>query len=500
MIGRDFNGPCVFETELKFQIPPEQRDAVRRALATSTARQVRLRAKYLDTPDRRLAAAGLALRLRQEDRRWLQTLKGRGDGLLERLEHEVVVPGSVRTPAVLDLARHAGTPVCDALMRALGPDGAAALQPIFETHVRRTVRVVRSGGALVEVALDLGEIRAGDSAVPICEIEFELQRGPLVGLIDLARRWAGRHALWLDVRTKAERGDRLARGVTHGAPETARASPLLATQSADAALRAIVATCLAHILPNAADVMAGVGGPEHLHQARVGLRRLRTALRLYGDWSTEVDPAWSQALADLFGRLGAARDRDALAASLLPALRSAGAPMAELPSVDEGDEPAQALRGASALWLALMAFTRGSAQAGGEASVSMAERARAPLKRLHRSLADDAARFMTLDDVSRHRARKRLKRLRYGVEFAAPLFGGKAVKGYLSRLKPAQEALGELNDLVVAESAFRAQVEGDSRAWFALGWIAAQRLRLLQQAAQALRKLSKAPKFWRDPA
>ena len=66
------------ETELKFQIPPRQAAAVARAVATQTARRIRLVAAYADTADRRLAAAGLALRLRREGRQWVQTLKGRG--------------------------------------------------------------------------------------------------------------------------------------------------------------------------------------------------------------------------------------------------------------------------------------------------------------------------------------------------------------------------------------------------------------------------------------
>ncbi len=82
------------EIELKLAVPPAARAAVRAAVATASAQRVRLRAAYADTADQRLAAAGFALRLRQEGRRWVQTLKGRGDGLLARLRL-----GPQRTPA-----------------------------------------------------------------------------------------------------------------------------------------------------------------------------------------------------------------------------------------------------------------------------------------------------------------------------------------------------------------------------------------------------------------
>ena len=65
---------------------------MRRAVATASARSTRLQAVYADTAQQHLAAAGLALRLRKEGRAWVQTLKGRGDGLATRLEHEVRLP------------------------------------------------------------------------------------------------------------------------------------------------------------------------------------------------------------------------------------------------------------------------------------------------------------------------------------------------------------------------------------------------------------------------
>ena len=63
------------EIELKLQVPAGALAAVERALAAAPVTSVRMRAVYYDTPDSRLAAAGIALRLRQEGRRWVQTLK-----------------------------------------------------------------------------------------------------------------------------------------------------------------------------------------------------------------------------------------------------------------------------------------------------------------------------------------------------------------------------------------------------------------------------------------
>jgi len=496
------------EVELKFQVPPAQRAALRRAVATASARSVRLQARYFDTPDRRLAAAGIALRLRREDGHWVQTLKARGDGLMTRPEHNVVLPRQRGEPA-LETARHDGTPAGDAL-RATGVD-ATLLQPLFATDVQRIVRRVRSGGANVEIACDEGELLAGDARQPLAEVEFELVSGTSAALLALAGRWVDRHGLWLDVRTKAERGDLLARGQAAADAVRAAPPPLHAADTPDAALRAMVRACLDQVLPNASVVAAGVHEAEHVHQLRVGLRRLRTALRDFGDVAPELDAAWEPALAQIFARLGAARDRDALAVTLLPALAAAGAPVAALGSAAEPEDPGQPLRepACTRLLLALIGFAHGGEpppspaaepswslppQAAGD---DLRDWARRRLRRAHRRAIADAASFTTLPEADQHRVRKRVKRLRYGVEFLSSLYPAKAVTRYLKLLRPAQEALGEYNDVLVAEAAFRELLDADARAWFALGWLAAHRAACLAECTRALQRLAEADAFWR---
>jgi triphosphatase len=491
----------VFEIEIKFQVPPARRAAVQRELATATARTTRLRAQYFDTADRRLAAAGLALRLRQEGRRWAQTLKGAGDGTLHRLEHEVALLAQRGVPRV-DLARHTGTVAGAALVAALGTD-PVGLAPVFETEVRRTQRQVRIGGACVEVALDLGMIRAGSAHLPICEIEFELKSGPIDGLLALCARWAERHALWLDVRSKAERGDLLARGLQASPAAMAHEPALDDTMDADVALRAIVRACLAQILPNTSTLAADRGDREHLHQARVGLRRLDAALREFADWSDDVDVTWRPALRTCYAPLGRVRDADALEEWLLPELRAAGAPLSELPHEVNREATTATLRAPSGnqLLLRLMAFAHGTAPKTGavhaRASESPSARASSRIARLHRRVARDAAAFASCDDAQRHRTRIRLKRLRYCTEFVAGLCPPKATRRYLARLRPAQEALGRHNDAIMAEAAFGALLDRDPKAWFALGWLRARREQWQYEAQRHLEKLGRAKPFWR---
>jgi len=481
------------EIELKFQVPAGRAAALARAVATASASRVALRARYFDTEDRRLAAAGLALRVRKEGRRWVQTLKGAGDGIWQRFEHEVPLPAVAGAPPSVDPARHDGTPAGEALRRALGDDGV--LQPIYGTEVTRTRRLLRSAGCVVEVAFDKGALVAGARRWPLCELEFELKRGEPAALAALAARWVQRFGLTLDTRTKAERGERLAREERLGAPAKARPLALAPDVDCASALRQVVANCLQQVLGNASDLVHEDGTePEHLHQLRVGLRRLRTALRELGPLCAEVPPAWGEALGTLFGRLGSARDRDALAQTLLPALRKAGADDLQLPVIEAEPAAQAALRepDTTLLWLQLVAFAAGTAPSEQPFAGAVQER----LARLFKQVRRDAARFDTLDDVARHRLRKRVKRLRYLSEFAATQFRERRLRDFLKRLTPAQEALGAFNDVCVARALFKDAAADDPMAMFALGWLAHERDDAIASCARVLAKLRRARPFW----
>ena len=485
------NGP--FEIELKFQVPARTLAAVRRAISTKTAHTVTLQARYFDTPDQRLATHRVALRMRREGTQWVQSVKAQGPSAVVRLEHEVRLDPSEDEP-LLDTALHAGTAAGHALAAALG-DGAASLQLVFETRVLRTLRVVRHAGALVEVALDVGEVVAGQRRHPLCELEFELKRGSFDGLLELADRWVRQHGLWLDVRSKAERGLSLAGAANAGLPAPSDRLALTPDMSGDGALRAMVGACLAQILPAAAAVAEGAEEAEHLHQLRVGLRRLRCAVRMFGDASTAADPNWGSALATLFNRLGSTRDRDVFALTVFPALRDAGAPLAELLPDTGGEDPGDAVRGfaCTELLLKLLGFAHSGAPQppdNDDAEAPPLSSLWQPrLRRLRRQLRTDGERFLDLDDESRHRCRKRLKRWRYSLEFAASLYATKAMKRNLARVREAQDILGRYNDLSSAEQAFRALTPQDPRAWFAVGWLKAEREHLVPSARKALAKV-----------
>lgn len=493
------------EIELKLQVPPERRSAVLKEVAGRTAAApLRLQAAYFDTPDRALARAGLAFRLRREGRRWVQTLKGAGADGITRFEHEVPRPGRTAVLPAPDVALHAGTSAGDRLQALLADAPDATLTCTYRTDIRRVRRTLRTREGSVELAFDEGTIEAGGRRLPVLELEIELVRGSPQVLLAVARRWIERHGLWIDVRSKAERGDLLARDEAMAPERKAAATALDATMDLAAGRRAVLRNCLDQVIVNASQVADGRHGDEHVHQLRVGLRRLRTALRLFD--AGDLAPLGESAAA-LFRQLGAARDLAAVAGPLQAELQQALAAVGldlqapALPAAVDAVDPVAAVRAPAAqvLLLDLLAAVQpppAVPEAPDAAPPLRAVLARR-LNRWHRQVAADAPRWATLDDEARHALRKRAKRLRYAVEFSAALFDAKRVQRYLKPLRELQERLGALNDVAVGLAGYRDARRDDPRDLFALGWLAARRERLAADCRPALRAVAKAQRFWK---
>ena len=486
----------MLEVELKFQIPLPYQKQIYQLFLSKNARPISLYAKYYDTPERHLAEQKISLRQRLEDTHWIQTLKAPSGHHLERFELEIDL-GELDNPA-LDLQIYQSNPQAKKLLQQVLGKQAKNLITQFETDVERLVYVVHYNRAEIEVSLDRGEIRHDDQTLAIYEIEFELKQGSIQDLIKFIQPWVKQYHLWLDVRSKAQRGNLLAQDLTMSPAQFASPLQLKQKDSTDCALKQIVNNALQHLLPNATAIAAEQYNSEHVHQTRVAIRRLRSALRVFGDWSTDADPEWQEQLRTLFRQLGLTRDRDALTEGLLPQLQQAGAPFVQLPDATEDNSiPIEdSLRSIDSvnLILALLQF----------AHQPYATKQKTPLKKdiakklqkLHQQICKDADHFLELDIESQHRTRKRVKRLRYCIEFIASLYPGKELKNYLKDLKPAQESLGQFNDLNVAEAMFQDLVKRKQKVWFILGWIANEKKYILEQAQAHLDTYAKTDTFW----
>jgi len=487
------------EVELKFLVPALARAGVLAEMTrgTATLRRTSLAARYLDTEDRRLARQGMAWRLRREGRRWIQTLKASGTNALERFEHEVPRPSASH-----DASEHAGTPAGDQLIALLRRAHADGVEPgvRFQTEVRRTTRKIRTRAAFVEIAFDEGRLTAAAATARVREIEFELVSGSVTAMLALAERWRKRFGLIYDPRSKAERGDQLAEGLRFPPLRRANRPKYAGDALATEAFRSVVDECLAQITRNAIGLIEGdpTLRVEHVHQLRVGIRRMRSALRSFRGWVPPPPADLVEGLRRLFAMLGMARDRDVLGSGVAAELAESGAPPLALPTGAAGPDPVDVVRadGTQRLFLAWLAWRAALGQAPptsdppGDDVPAFRRSVQQRLRRWHRRLVADWHSFDELDEAQLHALRKRTKRQRYAVEFFAPLLRRRKVERYLTVLTAFQDRMGELNDLFVARARYQSFVASEPAAWFALGWLAARIAEVRALAKPALGRLA----------
>jgi triphosphatase len=236
-------------------------------------------------------------------------------------------------------------------------------------------------------------------------------------------------------------------------------------------MQIVVRNCLVHISSNAAGVLTG-GDIECIHQMRVGLRRLRSALKIFDP--LKPCPARMQAeLAWLTAKLGEARDWDVLETSTIPSL-----------SVRELDIPALAVlqqrvhrevlrkhhiasvaltsARSTRLWLMLERWLDDSSGAPIPSNPSSEQHlqvlqdfALQHIRHFHKKLLERCVAMDVADVDSRHQVRIGAKRLRYAIDFFASYYPRKSADLFMATLADLQDTLGASNDTAVADRLLR---------------------------------------------
>src|SRR5215813_15525092 len=190
---RIVGGWFVHELELKVELSKSDVDRLASEFAggdlgIGPAATKELRTVYFDTPGHDLRAAGISLRLRRQDGGWQQGVKVN--------QH---VEGGISNPIELEtfveeerpnIRKISDKKVRRAVQKALTD---TSLRPIFETVVQRTTRNIKVQGSEIELAVDDGEVRAGNERQDLREAELELKAGSTEGLLVAAEKLLAGH-------------------------------------------------------------------------------------------------------------------------------------------------------------------------------------------------------------------------------------------------------------------------------------------------------------------
>ncbi len=452
----------------------------------------RLVDRYVDTEDWRLARAGFVLRTRRRGRQEEATLKDAGskseDGLRRRLEVTEALPAGGL--AALGTEGAVGR-------RVAAVAGGRPLRQVLEIRTRRHPFSLRAAEEEVaELAIDDTLIALGPGKPPVTLRRVEVEVAPewadrLAPLVAELRAAAG---LTPAARSKFETGLLAAGLAVPALPDLGPTDVRRNATVGDLAF-AVLRRQLTELLAHEPGTRLGED-PEELHDMRVATRRLRAAMDLFADALPAGAGALREELRWIAGALGAVRDLDVQLGRVeelerwLPPMggggEAAGGPAqpgggeaqpgggeaqpggGEAQPGELGDlrallrrerEAARtALLGAldSERWERVTADLTALAVAGPDPGLTAAGRPAAVvtgeliLDRHRRALraAKKAQRSGQAADF--HRLRIRCKRLRYSVEFTVTLYG-KPARQFARKLAALQDALGELQDDVVAQ-------------------------------------------------
>jgi inorganic triphosphatase YgiF len=328
--------------------------------------------------------------------------------------------------------------------------------------------VRRRDGSEVEVALDRGEVVAGNKSTPIFELELELKAGQPCALFELAAQIATTIAVLPCTMSKAERGFALAQG-TLDMP--VRAQPLALTpdlpvyETAQLVLREMFTQFTRNL-----NALRTVDDPELVHQARVGWRRFKSARRLFRPaLAVDLLPS-EEALQPLLTCLGELRDLDVARTETLPTWGEAYMAGDErrvqawqamtLALTQAADLQRKAVRyalqapevGAALLamtqWLENLTAQRGPDGDESESKESLRHWSRRRILHLHEQLKFAVQKMDKPDQM--HRVRILAKRVRYDIEALRPLLPKKRTQVWLNRATRLQSTLGATRDMAQA--------------------------------------------------
>jgi inorganic triphosphatase YgiF len=333
------------------------------------------------------------------------------------------------------------------------------LKPIFETEIERTVRALHIGDATIEAALDEGKIRglSNDRQIPVNDLELEVKSGDAGSMFRVAVELALETPLMIEPSSKAERGYRLVTGTPAQAQKHSDVTLDKNAKTIDC-FRLIIGDVIDHLWSNLAAAYAG--HVDGVHQIRVGIRRLRTALLMFRKLlHRDTVEAYDQHLQHFGHVFGEARDWDVFVTSTLVEARDALPEASWLDLIQAAATSKQQAahrdvryelesRTFNSLILSMLAWTEDNSPMVASEGMDrpVAEVMPQLLTRFVKKVAQRQRRLNGSDERL-HALRKSTKRLRYACEFSESLYPAKKVRRFVGPCRDIQQALGEVNDV-----------------------------------------------------
>lgn len=473
------------EVELKFELDGDAARKVRRfaLLAQADRHTNSQKSIYFDTEDGEVHQAGYSLRVRQDGNLFTQTVKRNGGfaGLFDRGEWEAPVDRMAPDPKALSQ-----TPL--RRLKSL----RSKTKPVVSSEVERTTWVIDLNGSIIEVALDSGSVTAGGYDAPLHELELELKDGRPTALFEFAHTLGRAVPLHVGVLSKEKRGLMLAEG-EFGHEQKASVVDISRKMDVGEVFVMLVHECVRHFRLNEALIIEQ-RDPGALHQARVALRRLRTAFTLFAPaiHKGSLKP-FRKELGLFVAPFGDARNLDVFLAAHGHELRAGDRRKVMAARSKAYDRLIETLKAQSSrdLLLNLVEWSVSGDWRKRAASARIESFAPRRFNAAWRKVKRHCTGLRSLDDQHLHGLRISIKKLRYAVGFLAPLYAKKRVRKFASALEEVQDCLGLIHDDMINRQTVGAFDLGGGDLAVVNG-----RSRQLQTIAKGFRHLKRVGRFW----
>ena len=261
------------ETEIKFAVDKGRKPTVMEGIGDSAREPATYETIYFDTDNSDLEAPpGWSCAFATRMEHLIQKIKTRAHGgnILACQSHEIVL--SDLQPN-LDHARALLPPNMRNVI------SQSALKPRFRTRFSRISHHFANDSCTTRTSFDEGFIEARGRSELISEVEFKLKSGRLSSYTEECLLFLGRVPAALLVESKAARGYRLAGGELPRAVKAPHLAVPWNLPLPEAIIR-ILRHSFQHFLDNHPAVTL-TGAPKSIHQMRVAMRRLHSAIRMF---------------------------------------------------------------------------------------------------------------------------------------------------------------------------------------------------------------------------
>lgn len=507
------------ESELKLKIidplclPGLLESELLQSLTQLPSHKETLETTYYDTWDHRLLSSRLSYRLRLNGENWTATVKANGSsegGLHSRTEFNAIVHNPIP-----DIGPFLDTPIGPRLEEVLAGE---KLLPIFGTRFDRHIfDLLAPDGSEIELAIDDGEIVAGEMRQQLLELELELKSGTSLALIRLGAELAKKFPLLPEQDSKLHRAVLLA-GIDNSLSTDQPVSSPINKSSAHAPVHASLRRQTVHqihqVITAQKAFLADPVNPETLHDLRISLRRLRVLV----SFAKPILPAedvvdWQAGLRQWSNSLGPTRDLDALYETWLLLVRQLPShpdPMSQSLTAVFLEKRAQEIdevyklisKGFSTpLLLGLWAWTAEWVDQDSQTSTELLPFVAGRLKNWLKQLMEAGDQLDLSNEIAVHELRIQGKKIRYALDAFAPILFDRTAN-LIKRLKSLQDNLGSLRDTQSSFSQLNRLVKASSSrklhhdSGMLLGWQMSQTLYEQDKFVQTWRKTKKACRKW----